>query len=85
MALTSPKEAMKAEALGIEMIFIPKGATERYQPLDKRPFGTLASKRKAKWRHEFAEHYVKVCTTEIGAELLLQSWDEAKFLVEDVQ
>jgi hypothetical protein len=38
----------KAEALGIEMIWIPKGATGRYQPLGRRTFGALKAKGKAK-------------------------------------
>jgi hypothetical protein len=66
----------KAEALGIELIWIPRGATGRYQPLDRRTFGALKAKGKAKWRHEFTEHYGMGCTREIGAELLLQSWSE---------
>jgi hypothetical protein len=36
----------------------------------------LKSKRRAKWRHEFAQYYGKSWTREIGAELLLQSWTE---------
>jgi hypothetical protein len=67
---------VQAEALGIHLIFILKGATGKYQPLDKRTFGVLKSNGRAKWRHEFAQHFGKTCTREIGAELLLQSWSE---------
>jgi hypothetical protein len=66
----------KAEALGIEMIWIPKGATGRSQPLDRRTFGAPKAKGKAKWRHQFAEHYGMGCTRDLTAELLLQSWNE---------
>jgi hypothetical protein len=66
----------KAEALGIEMIWIPKGATGRYQPLDRRTFGARKAKGKANWRPQFAEHYGMGCTRERAAELRLQSWDE---------
>jgi hypothetical protein len=73
---TTEAMAIKAEGLRIELIWIPKGATGKYQPLDRRTFGALKSKGKAKWRHEFAEHYGMGCTREVGAELLLQSWSE---------
>jgi hypothetical protein len=73
---TSPAMMAKAETLGIELIWIAKGATGRYQPLDKRTFGALKAKGRAKWRHEFAQHYGMRCTREIAAELLLQSWTE---------
>jgi hypothetical protein len=54
----------KSESLGIEVIFIPKGDTKRYHPLDKRTFGGFKLKGKAKWRYELAQHYDKVCTDE---------------------
>jgi hypothetical protein len=41
---TTPAMTEKAEMLGIELIWIPKGATGRYQPLDKRTFGALKAK-----------------------------------------
>jgi hypothetical protein len=66
----------QAEALGVPLIFIPEGATGKYQPLDKGTFGALKSKGGAKWRHEFVQHFGKTCTREIEAEVLLQSWSE---------
>jgi hypothetical protein len=66
----------KAEALGIEMIWIPKGAMGRYQPIDQRMFGTLKAKGKVKWCSQFAEHDGMGCTCNVAAELLLQSLDE---------
>jgi hypothetical protein len=66
----------KAEALGIELRFGPKGATGRYHPLHKRTFGVLKSKGGAKQRHEFAQYHGKPCTREVGAELMLQSRTE---------
>jgi hypothetical protein len=66
---THPTPEMKgqAEAPGIHLIFISKGATGKYQPVDKQTFGALKSKGRAK----FAQHFGKTCTREIGAELLL--------------
>jgi hypothetical protein len=68
----------KAEALGIELMFVPKGATGRYQPLDKRTFGALALKGRARRRHEFAHHSGKSPRREVGAELLLNSMNREK-------
>jgi hypothetical protein len=36
----------------------------------------LKSKWRAKWCHEFAQHFGKTGTRDIGAELLFQSWSE---------
>jgi hypothetical protein len=73
---TTEQMNRKAEALGIEFIFVPKGATKRYQPPDKRIFGSLKSNGREKWRYELAQHHGKSWTREVGAELLLQSWNE---------
>jgi hypothetical protein len=66
----------KAEVLEIEVIRNPNGATGRYQPLDRRTFGALKAKVKAKWGQKFAEHYGMASPQEVAAELLLQSWGE---------
>jgi hypothetical protein len=65
-----------AEELGIEIIWIPKGATGKCQALDRLTFGALKSKGRAKWRFIFSEGCGKQCTKEIAAELLLQWWAE---------
>jgi hypothetical protein len=41
--------ALRAEALGIEMIFIARRAAGRYQPLDRRTFWGIEIEREAKW------------------------------------
>jgi hypothetical protein len=66
----------EAEALEIEIIWIPKGATGQHQSLQRRTFGALKSKGKAKWKYIFAQHSGALCSTQISTELLLQSWDE---------
>lgn len=75
---THTTEAVDAGAreLGIETILIPKGATGRYQPLDRRTFGALKSKGRAKWTKMFAEHYGMQCNKANAAALLLESWEE---------
>jgi hypothetical protein len=46
--------SLRTEALGIEMIFSPRGLTGRYEPLDRLTLGALKSKESAKWQREFA-------------------------------
>jgi hypothetical protein len=65
----------KAEHLGISLLWIPKGATGIYQPLDRRVFGALISKGRAKWRSHYFEHN-SPCDTETAASLLIASWNE---------
>jgi hypothetical protein len=55
---------------------VPRGATGKYQPLDRRVLGALKSKGRAKWQRPFMEHYGGKCTKAIAAELLFQSWAE---------
>jgi hypothetical protein len=65
-----------AMELSIEIVWIPKGATGLYQPLDRRPFGALKSKGRAKWKRYYHENYEVSCTRDVAAQLLLESWDE---------
>jgi hypothetical protein len=63
-----------ARELGIYLIWIPV----RYQPIAKRIFGALKSKRKATWQRQFIEHFGGRCAKDTAAELLLPSWDELR-------
>jgi hypothetical protein len=65
-----------AEGPGISIIWIPKGATGIYQPLDRPVFGGLKVKGRAKWRKSFFEHYGIRCARDFGAGLLLEPWAE---------
>jgi hypothetical protein len=65
-----------AQALGIHLIFIPRGGTGEYQPLDRRTFGALKSIGRARWTTYYAQHPGLKCTRELAAGLLLQCWDE---------
>jgi hypothetical protein len=73
---TTPQLKAQAEVLGIHLIFIPKGITGKYQPLDNRIFGAIRSNGTAKLRHELAQPFEKTCGRAIEAELLLRSWNE---------
>jgi hypothetical protein len=75
-AYTSESVQNEADQLQIEILWVPKGAASRYQPLDRRTFGALKSKGKAKWRRYFKNHSGAQCTKEIGAAPLLASRDE---------
>jgi hypothetical protein len=68
---TTDEVTETAEKLGIEIIWVPKGATGKYQPLDRHTFGALKSKGRAKWKLIFSQECVKQYTKEIAAELLL--------------
>jgi hypothetical protein len=65
-----------AEKLGIEIIWVPKGATSKYQPRDRCAFGALKSKGRGKRKFIFSQECGKQCNKEIAAELLLQSLAE---------
>jgi hypothetical protein len=51
---TTDEVTETAEELGIEIIWLPKGATGKYHPLDRRTFGALKSKGRAKWKFIFS-------------------------------
>jgi hypothetical protein len=46
-----------AAELMIEIIWVPEGAMRLYLPLDRRVFGALKSKGRAKWRCFYAHNY----------------------------
>jgi hypothetical protein len=65
-----------ADALNILLIFIPRGGTGQYQPLDRRVFGALKAKGRARLSTFYAENPGLVCTREQAAGLLLECWAE---------
>jgi hypothetical protein len=73
---TAPEIKEEAEELEIKIIWVPKSGTERYQPFDRRTFGAIKSKGKAKWPRYFNNHYGLGCPRQIGDELLLESRHE---------
>jgi hypothetical protein len=66
----------EASKLNIHLVFIPKDGTGKYQPLDRRVFGAVKSKGRAKWAWYYQANPGRVCTREIAADLLPTSWDE---------
>ena len=56
----------EAAALNIEMIFIPAGLTDAYQPLDRRIFGVLKAKARRYFRMRYSES-IDIETTKIAA------------------
>jgi hypothetical protein len=64
-----------AEQFGITILWILKGTTRIYQPLDRRVFGAFRSKGRAKWRTYYFERN-NPCDTQTAAALLIASSDE---------
>ena len=84
---TSEATKETANALKIELIFIPTSATERFQPLDKRVFGALKSAAAAIFddkAFEEQEGYTKPAAADLfltvwkrlSTQAILAAWDE---------
>jgi hypothetical protein len=80
MSLLKPRE------LGIQLMFVPKGATSICQPLGRRISGTIKSNREKLDRRTFSEEdlvlnrqsaasFAKDCWNEIPSESIRESWD----------
>jgi hypothetical protein len=72
-AQETPTVHDEASRLNSHLVFMPKGGTGRYQPLDRRVFGALKSKGRAKWARYYEANPGRVCTCKIAADLLLIS------------
>jgi hypothetical protein len=75
-AQDTPTVHDEAGKLNIHVVFIPKGGTGKYQPLDRRVFGALKFKGGTKWARYYGANPGRMCTREIAADLLLTPWDE---------
>jgi hypothetical protein len=64
-----------AYALGIELVFIPPGCTDRLQPLDRRVFGVLKVYARQPWRRHNREQFGDKMTREQIAQNLSAAWD----------
>ena len=64
-----------SQALNIELIFIPPGATDELQPLDRYIFGTMKGIAKRKWRqlYDIGDRQ-KIGKTEM-AQIVIASWE----------
>jgi hypothetical protein len=67
---------MAAWALGIELLFVPRGGTGKYQPLDRRTFGALKAMGRTRWGQHYASNPGIVCDRPMAANLLLVCWNE---------
>ena len=64
------------EENNIELIYIPAGCTDAYQPLDIKVFGALKSKARGKWYATYCSNPNERLTKKQAARTLLQCWDE---------
>jgi hypothetical protein len=65
-----------AARLGIKLVKVPKGATGIWQPLDRRVYGAMKSKARARWARLFAQPNIPRATKALAAESALQCWKE---------
>ena len=66
-----------ADQLNINLVFIPKSATEIYQPLDKVVFGSLKSSAAAEYDDKFF-HEDAAFTKSEAADLFVKLWGKVK-------
>ena len=73
---------MKAEALNIRLVFIPTSATDIYQPLDVRIFGTLKSIASSEFDNHVFDHDRGFTKAE-AADMFIKCWKKLtnKFIV----
>jgi hypothetical protein len=84
--------ANEAKKRNIELIFVPKGLTSKYQPLDVLINGILKQKAKKLWREEIVKdpnikitnsdavkHFLKA-KEDITSEIIKKSFDKSCFL-----
>jgi hypothetical protein len=65
-----------AADLQIRIVFVPKGGTSIYQPLDRRVFGALKAKGTRSFLDVIHEMPNAPCTRELAVRVLLACWDE---------
>ena len=64
----------RAQELGIDLIFIPPGATDLYQPLDRKIFGCLKAYAKRLWRQHYILHKGDRITRKEIAVHITEAW-----------
>ena len=65
-----------AESLNIELIFIPPGQTEKFQPLDRSVFGVLKAYLRKLWRIEYSQDPSLRFNKTMAVKLLLPAWEK---------
>ena len=62
--------------LNIELIFIPAGFTDLYQPLDIKVFGGLKAKARSYWYQHFVHMPHTKFTKSLAVKILFNFWNE---------
>jgi hypothetical protein len=62
------------EDLNIEIHYIPVGATDVLQPLDRRVFGVLKGQARRLFHRRVSEDYLHRCTKSEACEDLMVAW-----------
>ena len=66
---------MTAKSLNIELIFIPPGQTDHFQPLDRAVFGVLKAYMRKLWREQYAQNCEMRFTKELAVKMLIPAWE----------
>ena len=64
-----------AKTLGIELIFIPPGLTDEYQPLDRAVFGVMKQHFRQLWRKQYSQNPSEPFTRAKAVQLLVPAWE----------
>ena len=75
-AHTDARVKTLAENLNIKLLFIPAGATDIYQPLDRNVFGALKGKARGYWYTKYVKNPQKKLNLRHAAKTLLRCWAE---------
>jgi hypothetical protein len=59
---------------GTKLIYIPPGMTDEYQPLDRRVFGSLKARARARFDEQWIRNPGTAITLESAIEILLEVW-----------
>jgi hypothetical protein len=65
-----------ARQSGIELLFVPAGATGRLQPLDRRIFGELKSRARAEFNRLFAMNGERGADYQLSLQVLCDCWEQ---------
>jgi hypothetical protein len=72
----TPLSHLRANEFNINLIFVPKGGTAIYQPLDRRTYGALKSKARSKFDPAICNEWNQQPTKESAAKLAHKCWNE---------
>ena len=65
-----------ASQLNIDLFFIPAGATDLYQPLDRNIFGALKGKARGFWYTKYSQDPKEKFNLRLATQTLLQCWND---------